>query len=417
MMLKYVSLHRPKRLLTIVPLFTGIAKGFLLSFFFLIVIVLCLPLTALAQEDFESFKQEQGQAVENFIQKRNEDFKKYQRRIRQAFSEYREKAAAVWGQEQAAVPSRKEWVSYRKKMRERRQINFDAGKARYEIALDPGKKEVSKSVRFRLVDSIVDSITKGSDQRSIERIAANPDNVELGGRPLLRGLFKTDLGRVVTQNNAEEFARKKVQNRLKKSEVEGEDGQERVVASVEIPMIPDHLRKRAERYEDIVKNQAKSRSLSPELVFAIIETESYFNPQARSPVPAFGLMQLVPVTGGQEAYEIVYGEKKQPSEELLYQPRENVTLGSAYFHRLYYTYMEGIENDKSRLWCSVASYNTGPGNLFDTFSKKSKSVSIHRINSMSHQEVFQYLVNNLPYEETRDYLQKVRKKMPKYQRL
>lgn len=82
---------------------------------------------------------------------------------------------------------------------------------------------------------------------------------------------------------------KKVQNKLEKSKVEGEDSKKRLVARLKIPMISNHLKKRAKRYEDNVTKQTKQRSLAPELVFAIIETESYFNPQARSPIPAFGL--------------------------------------------------------------------------------------------------------------------------------
>jgi len=411
---QHVTQHRPGGPLIIPVSFAYPAKAFSLCFVFFLGIVLLMPLAASAQEDFESFKQKESQSLEEFIQKRNKEFEEYRQRVRRAFSEYRKKAAAVWGQEQAAVPSRKEWVTYRRKMRERRRADFEEGRASYQVALEPGQEEVSKAARSRLTDSIVDSITQGSDQRSIERIAADPTKVEPSGRPLLKGLFETSSGKTVTRANAKKFAREKVQNRLKKSEIEGEDGKKRVVASVEIPMIPDHLRKRAERYEDIIKKQAKQRSLNPQLVFAIIETESYFNPQARSPAPAFGLMQLVPVSGGQEAYKIVHGKNKQPSEELLFQPEENVTLGSAYFHRLYYTYMEGIRDDRSRLWCAVASYNTGPGNLYDTFSDKSMSAAISRVNSLTPQEVFKHLVDSLPYEETRNYVKKVRNKIPKY---
>lgn len=409
-------LHRAGNAFNIFLLFMTKPRS-LLTAFVLVAAVLFLSLNIDAQEDFESFKEKHSQSIEEFKQKRNQVFQEYRQRICEAFAEYRKKAARVWGKDEAAVPSRKEWVSYRKDMRERYSVNFENGKASYEYALESGKEEISQKVKSSLTDSIVESITRGPDQRSIEKIAANPSKVEPGGKPLLNGLFAFSSGKTVTENNAREFARKKVQNHLKKSETRGEDGKKRVVASVNIPMIPDHLKKRAKRYENIVKNQAKRRSLDPELVFSIIETESYFNPQARSPIPAFGLMQLVPVTGGQEAYRIVYGENKQPSEELLYQPKENVTLGSAYFHRLYFRYMDGIKDKRSRLWCAVASYNTGPSNLYATFSDNGKSAAIRRINSMNSDEVFHHLVNKLPYKETREYVKKVRKKMPKYQRL
>ena len=386
-------------------------------FLFLLAVLLFLPTQAAAQKNFSTYKEKERQSAAEFMRQRNEAFAKYRRKIRRAFSEYRAKAVSVWGEAQAAVPNRQEWVTYRNEMRERRRVNFKEGQAAYEIIFKPGEEEIPDTVKSRLTALIVDSVVKGPDQRSIEEVAANPSDAEPGGEPLLQGLFRTESGKTVTRDNVRGFARKKVQNRLGKSKVEGKDGKQRVVASVNVPMIPEHLRKLAKRYEGIVKDQAERRSLSPELVFAIIETESYFNPQARSPVPAFGLMQLVPVTGGQEAYRIVYGKNEQPSEELLYKPDANVTLGSAYFHRLYYTYMEGIENDRSRLWCAVASYNTGPSNLYDTFSEKGKAAAINRINSMSSEEVFDHLIDNLPYKETRKYVQKVKKKMPKYKRM
>ena len=315
------------------------------------------------------------------------------------------------------VPSSEEWVSYCKQMCERRMVNFKQGFARYEFALEPGRGKISHQIKSSLIDSIVESITQGPDQRSIARIAENPDKVDPGGKPLLSGLFAFNSGKKVTEDNAEKFARKKVRNRLTKWVTRGNDGRKRVIASVTIPMIPDHLHKSAQKYEEIVRQQAERQALSSELLFSIIETESYFNPQARSPAPAFGLMQLVPFTGGLEAYRMVYGENKQPSEELLYQPEENVTLGSAYFHRLYFTYMEGIKDEMSRLWCAIASYNIGPYELYRTFSDKGKSAAIHHINSKDSDEVFNFLINHLPSRQTKEYLKKIRKNIPKYESL
>lgn len=385
---------------------------------FLCFIALCAaPLGLGAQEDFESFQKEQREAAEEFSETVTQSFKEYREEIRRAFSEYRKKAAEVWGGDNAAIPDRERWVSYRDEMRERKIVDFKQGTARFEIALPSGQEEITQSEKKRLEESIVESLTRGPDTRSIRDIARNPEQIEHGENPLLAGLLKTSSGESVDRSNAEEFARDAVESRLQKSEVRGEDNRERSVASVEIPMIPNHIRKRAEKFEPIVKEHSRAQSLQPELVFAIIETESFFNPRARSHVPAFGLMQLVPVSGGRQAYRLVHGVDRKPSEELLYQPRDNVQLGTAYFHYLYYTAMKEIRDDEARLWCAVASYNTGPGNLFRTFSAQDKSAAIRKINSMSSEEVFRYLARNLPYEETRNYIRKVRKKMPKYNRL
>ena len=47
---------------------------------------------------------------------------------------------------------------------------------------------------------------------------------------------------------------------------------------------------------DLVRSLAPEYQLDPELVLALIEVESNFNPQARSPKDAQGLMQLIPAT-------------------------------------------------------------------------------------------------------------------------
>lgn len=379
--------------------------------------VFVMPSAICALDDSRALQQASEPSVTDSLQKRNEAFREYRAKIRRAFSKYRHKAADVWGEDKAVIPSREKWVSYCKEMCERRIVNFKQGFARYEFALEPGRETISHKVKSGLIDSIVESITQGPDQRSMAKIAENPSKVVPGGKPLLSGLFAFSSGKKVTEDNAGKFARKMVRNRLTKRETRDREGRIRLIASVTIPMIPDHLHKRARKYEEIVKQQAKRRALSPELVFSIIETESYFNPQARSPAPAFGLMQLVPATGGLEAYRMVYGENKAPSEELLYQPEENVTLGSAYFHRLYFSYMEGIKDEMARLWCAIASYNIGPYNLYNTFSDKGKSAAIRRINSKDSDEVFHFLINHLPSRQTQEYLREIRKNIPKYESL
>src|SRR5687768_11202996 len=49
-------------------------------------------------------------------------------------------------------------------------------------------------------------------------------------------------------------------------------------------------------YDALVEEHATRHSLRPELVRAVIQVESGFNPHARSPVGAMGLMQLMPAT-------------------------------------------------------------------------------------------------------------------------
>jgi membrane-bound lytic murein transglycosylase C len=54
----------------------------------------------------------------------------------------------------------------------------------------------------------------------------------------------------------------------------------------------------------------------------------------------------------------------------------------------------------------IAAYNTGAGNVFRTFSRD-RTTAINQINSLQPAGVYDQLRKKLPYEETRNYLEKV----------
>ena len=188
--------------------------------------------------------------------------------------------------------------------------------------------------------------------------------------------------------------------------------------TVTIPLRADYLSERAKRYDQAVLDEADRRGLPASLIYAIMETESHFNPRARSHVPAFGLMQLVPKSGGVDAYNYVYGEKKILAPEYFFQPDQNVELGTAYLDLLFRRYLRSITDEQSRLYCTIAAYNTGAGNVAKAFTgKTSVGAAASLINALSAEEVYQHLIENLPYDETRNYLRKVRAAQAKYKQL
>lgn len=188
--------------------------------------------------------------------------------------------------------------------------------------------------------------------------------------------------------------------------------------TVTIPLRADYLSERAKRYDQAVLDEADRRGLPASLIYAIMETESHFNPRARSHVPAFGLMQLVPKSGGVDAYNYVYGEKKVLAPEYFFQPDQNVELGTAYLDLLFRRYLRSITDEQSRLYCTIAAYNTGAGNVAKAFTgKTSVGAAASVINALSAEEVYEHLIENLPYDETRNYLKKVRAAQAKYKQL
>ncbi len=92
--------------------------------------------------------------------------------------------------------------------------------------------------------------------------------------------------------------------------------------------------------------------VSPQLVLAVIEIESAYNPHAVSPVGAMGLMQLMPMTGAEVAERT--GEPWSGTSTL-FDPEANVRLGVAYLRELIDRY------DSIRV--ALAAYNWGPGRI------------------------------------------------------
>ena len=99
---------------------------------------------------------------------------------------------------------------------------------------------------------------------------------------------------------------------------------------------------RASSYDDLISEHSRSNGVRPALVRAVMQVESAFNPYARSPKGAMGLMQLMPATAKQ------YGVKNA------FNPAENVRAGVAYLRGL----LDRYENNEE---LALAAYNAGPG--------------------------------------------------------
>jgi membrane-bound lytic murein transglycosylase C len=387
--------------------------------------LLLVTFAASAADDFEAFQRQQTQERQAYETRTTDEFEAYRKEILTAFENYRRKAAAVWGEQDATLPDRKRLVEYGAGMTERRTIDFEQGVAKVEIALSPAQAADAAGVAKRLGALVQQVVTEAPDTRAIQDIAAKPEAAKRQGEPVLADLVQTADGRPVTAANAAGFARAVVGAGVQQRTQQGEDGQKRVVASAEFPLIPNHIRVRAAKFEPLVRSQAKRQKLDAKLVFAVMETESAFNPTARSTVPAFGLMQLVPTSGARDAYRHLHNQDRVVSDAYLYDPRNNIELGAAYLNRLLTVYLAGVQDPEARLWCAIAAYNTGPGNVMRAFAGTYRASTgsradwqaraLGKINRMSSEQVFKHLVGNLPYEETRHYVQRVRERMPKYQ--
>lgn len=204
------------------------------------------------------------------------------------------------------------------------------------------------------------------------------------------------------------------QSKKSSTTVKGEDNKVRKVVKVEMALVSDNLSKNAALYKDIVKKHSAKFSIEEPLIFAIMEQESHFNPEARSWVPAFGLMQLVPKSGGYDAYRYVHKRDWVPTMEYLYVPQQNIELGTAYL-RILSNMFTNVKDDECRRLCVIAGYNTGAGNVCRAFTgKTSIKGAVEHINKYSYEELYDHLTKKLSTDEARKYVSGVSKKREKY---
>lgn len=183
------------------------------------------------------------------------------------------------------------------------------------------------------------------------------------------------------------------------------------------PSAASRLPARARAILPEVARHADPRGIDRALMFAIIESESAFNPLARSPAPAYGLMQIVPRSAGQDASAVLFGRPRILAPSYLYDTERNIEIGAIYLEILMARYLVGISDPESRLYCAIAAYNTGVGNVFRTFTGRTRpKAAAAKINSMTPDDVYRTLIWELPYKETRSYLANVRARMAKYSR-
>jgi len=298
-------------------------------------------------------------------------------------------------------------------------------KAKKAAALEAKKAQAAKEKAAREAAELQALLKRAAQEEKLAKLAKNKADAEAKKEAARRAKEKAELKaaalRLAKQKAQERIKRAKLAKKkanLKIKELQAKKTKKPKVYKMVVKLPQNMPIKRSKQYVKDVMKHAHRFKLAPSLVFAIMETESSFNPRARSHVPAFGLMQIVPTTAGVDGYNYVYKKKKAPTPEYLYDGKRNIELGSAYLHILYYSYLRKIKDPQSRLYCTMAAYNTGAGNIAWAFTKKfnlNRAAPI--INKMSSDEVYKHLRKHLRWPEAQNYLKNVNRRMLKYKKV
>lgn len=354
--------------------------------------------TAAEAAEFARFQQQQQTEFEQFEQQHWQQFEQFVEQWRQAEQAYKHQLSKTWQQPQ--LSDRTRYVQYSSDQRERTVVDYQHNTITLEVQGQVDKPQMVERIRQRLQQLQRTTVTDAV--RSDPVIQQLPETVKqqlqvTDATPLLEP--NTDPAAVAepaAENSTSSASTSKITVKLPDSSADA----------------------RVKRVLPSVRVYAQKHGLSVPLVLAIIHTESSFNPMARSHIPAFGLMQIVPTSAGRDISDYLYGKQQLFSPGYLFDPDNNIEAGSVYYYLLNRRYFKQVRNDEVRELLSIAAYNTGPGNVANTFGRDySLQQASAAANRMDQQQAYQHLMTHLPAQETKDYLQKILRRQTHYQQL
>ena len=300
-----------------------------------------------------------------------------------------------WGKDEFVNLSRYTYVKYFDHYSTRSVINFEKNKITIATVSN-------NDINDKLKKAIVSTLLMPADPNLVHIFTDNDIELSGAGDPLLLGQVKDqDNQDVHWEWRANRFADYLLENKLQTKQFS-----KGTIHYVEIDMVDDSESVREYKYSDLARAASAKYGIDERLIYAIIKTESSFNPFAVSNAGAYGLMQIIPKTAGADVFSLVKHIDGQPSKEYLFDPTNNIDTGTAYFTILRDRYLKAVINPLSQHYSMISAYNGGTGGVLSTYDSD-RSVAMEKLNQQTPEQVYQTLTHEHPKEEARHYLEKV----------
>ncbi|TFH91515.1 membrane-bound lytic murein transglycosylase MltC [Vibrio ouci] len=301
-----------------------------------------------------------------------------------------------WGRSEIKFAGKNNYVKYIDNYLSRSEVNFDKGLITIETVSPTDPKQ-------HLKNAIITTLLTPDDPANVDLFSSK--EIVLEGQPFLyRQVVDQDKKPIQWSWRANRFADYLIANKLKVKDVDFKKAY-----YVEIPMVEDQFEIRSYKYADIVQRASRKYDIPEDLIYAIIKTESSFNPYAVSWANAYGLMQVVPKTAGKDVFKLVKKKSGQPTPEYLFNPENNIDTGTAYFYILKNRYLKDVNHPLSLEYSMISAYNGGTGGVLNTFNRNDRKRAMRDLNSLQPNQVYWALTKKHPNAEARRYLEKVTK--------
>lgn len=167
-------------------------------------------------------------------------------------------------------------------------------------------------------------------------------------------------------------------------EVRANAQQDKLYLSVAYPVV----------FKDLIEKSALRYDVRPELLYGVMRNESLFNPDALSPSNALGLFQFIPSTfrALDHRWNLLKESGAASREAFLLDPRSNIELGARWFK------YELLNRNKGEIPFAVMEHNAG----YPAVRRW-----IEEWKSLGRDEDLEYMIETIPYLETRIFTRRV----------
>ena len=365
-------------------------------------------------------------------------WKQREQAIADRWQQVKREAEKKW--DHARQSNNKEWVDYSASYEARSTVDFEHGVIAITVLVpigEAGSSQAGHEAVLLAMKDIQSDIGAAGTTRLATASVSDPASVMIAraampaawakivqqfeqvfskeakaGRPVLANQVVAKSGTPVAPQAAKSFVESEVipSAVVEDKPMQAQDGVPRAQVTAKVPLAPDHLQQRAQLYKDDVATHAKRHGLDPRLLFAIIHTESYFNPLAQTPAPAYGLMLLIPRGPARDAYNYLYKNDIVLDDNYLQDPAHNVELGAAYLHLLRRQLVPNMEEGDKKNFLVACAYTWGMDKTRDQILKQA------RIQDLTSTQVFTLLNQKTP-ETTRAYLSRIKDRIAMYESL
>ncbi len=271
-----------------------------------------------------------------------------EKRIDEKFKNLEKRLNQLWDKvDKAGV---KVFVDYDEDAKGRKKIEFEKGLVQIEVIEDKSRENFSKEDLLKRINQELGEVAKSKDGNGVA---------------FLKGQFEKE-------KTLEAVAHPT------RTEYTPADGVPKVKYTVSVPLKENHLSERGKQYYPLAKKFGDLYGLPTDLILAVMECESSFNPYADNGL-AYGLMQLVPKYGAYDAALTAFGEKQLIPPFKLKNPEVNAHLGCALLYQYLFwdAYLAKYQKTpyKHQLM-GIAAYNAGIGNVLGFVAKNPTALNL-----------------------------------------